>query len=509
MVQKILLEKIFYISIIIIFFLLFSPISIGGAYQANSLLEVNPSIFFNDAISSGLNFLSIIGYILIIYSIKICSNTDTLSVIKYSGFFTYISIIFSYYIFLKPIPSDSRIKTTIIFTFPLIILGLEPSLFRGYVLNFTIPLSLIILYIIFYKNNPQDFYQFIVILLLAWAALGFYWHTFDVMIFIVIIIWFLIHSLFSYKFHSFLSYRSLTPFLLIIIFVSIWFYIRTAVITYTLFNPNIDINLMNIFQKGSYTGVYSYNSFSNIQFIDVIRYIGYALCYIILVYILIKSLIHLCKGKDIPLFHQILISLLISDLLFQLLYYIAIRSVAPKILILFSIPLIILCLFDNKNGLFRNNKNFSKILAFFLIIPVLLTSFSGLFILFKEEPETNISTDLYDSSIQWTEKYTLPEHFIADSHTLGHFRARYSDNYYLSDITFSTITYLQYDQIIKNIWKNTNNEYFIVNSELYNKHLIFGSLESWNKFEPLNPNNLKNNENINSIYNDGRIIVMV
>ena len=250
---------------------LLMPTSIGGAYQAS----IVPNIYLPDVgIDShiGVNPRSIIAYVALMRILSIVCDADILAIIRMTGFFSVFAILCSYILILRILPGDKHVKILIAYTYPIVLLGLNTSILRGYVFSLTIPLCFTILFFLFGKQKNCNYIPLFLVALISWVALGFFWHSMHVMTYIIIITYLILFNLTNIRENNQVGINWNLPILVTVIFIATWIYLRYVVIAFTLNKLHIDFALSSIFGKGSFAGDYSFISALPIEYIDGIRY---------------------------------------------------------------------------------------------------------------------------------------------------------------------------------------------------------------------------------------------
>lgn len=350
--------------------------------------------------------------------------------------------------------------------------------------------------------------------IICWTALGLFWHTAHVMA-LMIIIYYIIFSLIFKKNNSLTGIRGgygRNLFIIyIILFISTWIYVRDTTFINSILLSNYSVDISSLFLKGSSASLYSYKSYLPIEFIDYIRYFGYIIGYTTMAYMSLY-LIRKRKISIIPPWIKIgLLTLLFADASFQLLYFFPTGTLGPRIFVLYSVPFIIICLYS----IYKYINKLSIKIVINLIVCVLVfcittTSLMGYASYYFESDQKNISIDEYDNSFNWIEDNLDNIIILSDSHTTGHF----SIFYYLKhsndcdNISTSTYTTTEYEDITHGTFKLENGSIGIVNVMIYERHLSLNSLERWNNYEPFSPSRMISSTDVNLIYSCNNILIL-
>lgn len=482
--------------------------SIGGTYlpftMSNMLLPnlgIN-SYFYVDS-------TTIIAYVALMKILYLVLGTDVLMLARISGICSFIAIIFSYNLLASVLPGDPKVKVFVLNLYALLWLGLDISIINGYVFGFTIPLCFVILFFLLSKYTQKNYIPMFLIAFISWISLGFFWHTLHTLTLILICSYLLIIPNLSNITVNENKIKWNLLALIIIIYIFTWFSLRDSTVS-QIFNQNIEFNLNSIFGKGSFAGDYTYVSLIPYHYIDLIRYFAYLILYTIMGAISIKSLVTIIKKKEFIRDHTLVVFLLISDLLFQSIYFFATGTMSPRILLLLSYPLMLILIMSK--SISDSNYICSTIRIFvslFLVLSLMITAMPGLYSYIVEQPETNLNMDIYNSNFYWIMDHSNTINLTSDSNTLGNYILLYSNSglYNTKKIYFESIGYGKYKCIIESDFKTNNDNLLLTNIVLHKKHIKFSSLEAWNKFEPLSEFQISQNKNLNLVYNDGRILI--
>jgi len=498
-----------YFTLIFLIASLLMPKSVLGFYQAHALSNIYiPNLGIDSGV--GVNIKSIVAYPALIRVLFLICDTSTLATIRIAGFSSVLAILFSYILLFRVVAGDKKTKILVAWIYPIIFIFLNSaSIVTGYIFGFSTILSFIIVFFFLDKRRQQNYIPLFIIALISWIALGLFWHTLQVMTYFIILSYMFISSLpdiiktgnSTIKWNLFI--------LLTVIFIATWIYLREDALGHVLNNPNIDIS--SLFKKGSFAGTYSFKSALPIEWIDKMRYFGYIFAYVLMGIIAIKFIVNIFRKKEVSSAYIIVTALLISGISFMLLYFIASGTTLPRILLTFSYPFLLILL-NSKSGLqidFINKYNLKKIFTLVLVIPIALTSTCTLYTYIVETPEKNLSIEMYRNSFFWIVDHSHPKRILSDSHTSGHYQILYTSCgiYRQYKMDASSIGSDTYKRILEIEYKNVGDSILVINTELYKKHLIFSSLQAWNKFEPIPPQCVTQNKQLNIVYDDGRILI--
>jgi len=504
---------VIFLMLVYIIYLILMPISIGGAYQANMIVNIYlPNLGLDS--NPNLDPSSIILYIVAMNIFSLILGVDTVELISIVAIILLTSITLSYLLLTRSFSKHKHYDLLIGLGYPLIILGLDLSLFRAYTLNFTLPLCLIMCYVLLNIDGQRKKELFIVGTLSS-IALGYYWHTFYTITFLIVLYFFVYLNVYRYlSRNNLILINLMMPLLFGLIFIAIWLFLRESVLSFTLFNPNLILEFSDFFSKGSFTGQYSFQGDLPTTIIDPLRYIGYIVTYVVTLLLVIKIVQNYLIGRSISESEILLVSVFSADITFQILYFIASHSISPKVLIFLLFPMFVLTLkYDNLKNIFPFGVAKLNLLRIVIIvvatIPLILTSLSGIYIYTNDYPEYNIPKDTYASSINWNVNYLDSSTIISDTHTLGHYLLSYIVDYQriFGLPICNSIGYKDYHDLVTSRYRLSNGETLIINNELAKKHVVLESLNSWNKFEPLSYTSIRDNPNLKQIFSDGKVVI--
>lgn len=499
------LVTLLYFTLVLLATVLLLPKSLLGFYHVQAF----SAIYLPNLEGSSK---AIIGYTILMKVLSLMFSGNVLVISNIAGIDSVLSVIFSYLLLFRIVDGDPKIKTIVSFLYPIVILCLAPTdILVGYVSGFSMILYFIISFFLIDERRKCNYTSLFFIAFISWVTLGLFWHTVHVMMYLIFMTYMVIFNL--YNIHK---YRTLPQWNILIVltvsFLFMWFYLRESLIHNLLLESFSHISISSIFGKGSFAGIYAYkHNLHYMGYIDIMRYLGYLLAYTIILIFAIEYAINIIKKKDVSKTQIFLLALFISEILFLFMYFISSGSIGPRILITFSYPLIIIMLNNNRqlSVKYLNNFNIRMIITLFLIIPVILTAVFSSYNYFVESPEQNIYIDSYKNSFGWSSEYSNADVIISDAHTSGHYQLFYmlQKIFDKKQIDFISVSYAKYEQIVDSTYNPSDNSLLIINEILYEKHLLFQSLQAWNKFEPLSPEYIGQNTNLNKIYNDGRVAI--
>lgn len=456
---------------------------------------------------------SLIGYLILMKVLSILCDASPLLTSILAGISSILSVILAYILLFRVGDGDKKIKIIVSFLYPIILIASAPSsILVGYVSGFSLILYFVILFFFITKRREHNYKSFFLMALITWITLGLFWHTVHIMTYIIIMTYVILSNI--HKICIGKNNRQWNILILFtVLFIFMWFNLRESIIENMLLTTNSPITMASFFNRGSFINNYSYEQdlYIYAELISILRYFGYILAYIIVVIFGIKFSINIIRKKDVSNIHIFLIALLISDMLFMLMYFRSTGSFGPRILITFIYPIVIIML----NSKMKNNRNWlrhissRRIITLFLIIPLIFTGTFSVYNYILESPEQNIPIKAYQNNFEWVVKYTHSDTIISDSHTSGHYQLlhRFQRIYETKPMDFTDVKYNKYEEIMHHTYSPAEASLLVINEILYDKHLVFRSLDAWNTFEPLSPEYVDENRNLYRIYNDGRMVI--
>lgn len=507
--MKINLATLSYFILILLATVVLLPKSLLGFYHVQTF----SAIYLSDLMDT--KFKSVVAYVIFIKILSLIFKGSILSISNIAGIASVLSVIFSYILLFRVVDGDSKSKTIASFLYPVLMICSSCSnVLVGYVSGLSMILYFIISFFFLDKRRKYNYVSLFFVALISWITLGLFWHSVYVMAFFIFAVYLIVFNL--YNTNNPKTFTQWNIFILLVAsFLYMWFYFREDMINNSLNLENLRLNFSSIFGKGSFTGIYTYNHSLQmyLKYVDITRYLGYLLAYIIIFIFTIEFAINIVKKKNVSKNQMFLVSLFISEIFFMLLYLISTGTIGVRILLTFSYPLIIIMLYNynNQQSYLKclNNSNLRMIIILFLIIPSVLTAAFSLYNYLAESPEQNISFNTYEDSFEWISKYSRANIIFSDAHTSGHYQLFYNLKNIFDKIQmdFYSLNYAKYEKIADSTYDTSDNSLLVINQILYEKHLQFQSLEAWNTFEPLSPEYIEQNINLDKVYNDGSVLI--
>ncbi|WP_292381600.1 hypothetical protein [Methanosarcina sp. UBA289] len=518
--MKINSATLLYFTLILIATLLLLPKSLLGFYHVQVFSAIYlpnlkgdaPFIYLPNLTNTP--FKSIIAYPIFMQILSILLRGNAIFISNITGIASILSIIFSYILFFRIMDGNHKIKSIASFLYPIILICTNPSsILAGYVLGFSTILCFMISFSFLDERRKSNYISLFFVAFISWITLGLLWHSEYSMIYLILIIYIIISNLYNVSYNKIFSLWNILI-LYTVSFLFTWFYLRENTINNILNSEQFrSISISSIFNKGSFTGAFTYNHSLQIylEYVDIIRYLGDLLAYIIMLIFAIEFAINIFRKKNVSKNHMFLTSLFISDILFISIYFISTGTLGTRILSTFSYLLILIMLNSDQQFSIKclNNSNLRVLITLFLIMPLILTSIFSFYNYLIESPEQNVDIDTYNSSFRWISEYTDSDMINSDAHTSGHYQLFYTlgDVFDKKQMNFNSLSYAKYKKIVDSTYNPSDNSLLVINEILYEKHLQFQTLEAWNTFEPLSSKYLKQNINLNEIYNDGYVSI--
>ena len=508
-----------FLTLIILIAYLLLPQSLGGYWgvpmTSNAYL---PDLGFDSELAT-VNSRPVIAYVVLINVISTTLNTEPLATSHIMGLLSVLFVILSYLLLLHVLPAGNKAKMAVLGIFPIFYIAwYAPALLSGYVLGPAMILSFSALFCILYQHRykSQNHIAIFLVLLISLGALGVFWHTLFTATFLLIVSFTAVTAIPGILRKEKLVVNWYLVALIIAIFIVAWLYLRGPQLAFILQNLNLSFDFASLFAKGSFIGEYGFKYAFPVACAGKVRYAAYILVYVTMGLVAINYFRRVFKkdsvmSSEVSLAYSLVLTFLISDIVFQLLYFIATGTVGPRILITFSYPFMLIYLNSSvgQQASFVSKLNFKKFLTVFLVIAVILTSASSLYSYVKEDPARNLNEEMYKSSFFWIAEHTAAERVLSDAPTSGQYQLLYAYHNIFEHqrIAMSSITYSQYERVMNLTYENSPNSLLALNAKLYEEHLIFGALQAWNRFEPISPEYISRNPQLNIIYNDGRILL--
>ena len=454
------------------------------------------------------------GYISIIRILALVLDVELITLFQLLCVFSIMLISLFFYIVFSKLPGSRLPKIIILLFYPFVLVGLDSSVLTSYIVPFSYILTGCIIYLLLrYLDRPNQIENF-ALLLVCWFSLGLYWHTVQAMTLMIAIFTTILMTKINYKvsFFGVLEKRSfLIIFTMAIIFLATWFSVRSALFENILKVGSFSINLETLFSRGSVSGEHAYISYFTNNIIDLIRYSGMAIGYIILLISTAFIIIWRNKFKNQPLliFGAIL---LLSDISFILLYLFATDIIGIRIYTVFSIPYLFIMLLSLMKSAGVGKKLRMYIfpaLAIFLLLSIGFTSLIGYEKYYFETPQKNIPANMYYQPASWVTYHSGATRIMSDAHSTGNMLLNIQSLNTDQKYRVSTFTTAEYVSLYNSSLTIKDDALLVINAELFYKHLTFGSLRGWTSYEPIPPEKAVNNLNLNSVYTTNAITIFV
>jgi len=509
-----------FLTLIILTAYLLLPQSVGGYWGVHMTSNAYlPDLGFDSELAT-VNSRPVIAYVVLINVISTTLNTEPLATSHIMGLLSVLFVILSYLLLLRVLPTGNKAKMAVLGIFPIFYIAWHaPGLLSGYVLGPAMILSFSALFCVLYQHRykSQNYIAIFLVLSISLGALGVFWHSFFTATFLLIVSFIAVTAIPGILRKEKLVVNWYLVALIIAIFIVAWLYLRGPQLASILQNlKNFSFDFASLFAKGSFVGEYGFKYAFPVACADKVRYAAYILVYVTMGLVAINYFRRVFEkdgvmSSEVSLTYSLVLTFLISDIIFQLLYFIATGTVGPTILVTFAYPFMLIYLNSRvgQQASFVSKLNFKKFLTVFLVIAFILTSASSLYSYVKEDPARNLNEEMYKSSFFWIAEHSAAERVLPDSSTSGQYQLLYAYHniYERQRIAMSSITYSQYEMIMNLTYENSPNSLLALNAKLYEEQLIFGALQAWNRFEPISPDYISANPQLNIIYNDGRILL--
>ncbi len=507
------------LTLIILIAYVLLPQSMGGYWGVHMTSNAYlPDLGFDSELAT-VNSRPVIAYVVLINVISTTLDTGPLATSHIMGLLSVLLVILSYLLLLRVLPGGNKAKMAVLGIFPIFYIAWNaPGLLSGYVLGPAMILSFSALFCVLYQHRykSQNYIAIFLVLLTSLGALGVFWHSLFTAMFLLIVSFIAVTAIPGILRKEKLVVNWYLVALIIAIFIVAWLYLRGPQLASILQNLHLSFNFAALFAKGSFVGEYGFTYAFPVACAGEVRYVAYILIYVTMGLVAINYFRRVFKknsvmSSEVSLAYSLVLTFLISDIVFKLLYFIATGTVAPAILITFSYPFMLIYLNSRvgQQASFVSKLNFKKLLTVFLVIAFILTSASSLYSYVKEDPARNLNEEMYKSSFFWIAEHSAAERVLSDAPTSGQYQLLYAYHNIFEHhrIAISSITYNQYEGVMNLTYENPPNSLLALNAKLYEEHLIFGALQAWNKFEPISPKYISENPQLSIIYNDGRVLL--
>jgi hypothetical protein len=500
-----------YFSALFLIIILFLPVSGWGFYYS----QVTSNIYaedFNLDTNVGLPGKGLFFYLTLMRSLSVICDCEPMALAQIAGAASIVIVTLVYVYFLSKVPGNRTVKLAVGLLYPIVLVIPSLSYRFGYVSPYSTILMLLILSILFYNIKHCKRFENVILLVVLWVALGLYWHTLQVLT-LGILCAFFATSLLSKQNRNGVKPDYTLFLLLSAIFIIMWIYVRDQTLYNLLSEVDINFDISSIFNRGSFTEGYSYQShISPAWGFDPLRYVSYIISLGVMGAVTVKYIFCILKGRDAQNYLRIFSILFISEIIFMGLYFFATGITAPRILLTVSLPILLIIL--NSDIKFELNLLDTSALRKAITIILVLATCSAIpysaYTYFEETAEKNIAIEDFEGSLNWILEYIPRNTIISNSHTCGNYMLLYGHSRHWADtqrLSFGDMTYNVYDELVTMEYDNSGDEILVINDAMYIKHLKQESIQYWNVYNPISPEYVSANKNLAKLYTDGTVFM--
>lgn len=363
-----------------------------------------------------------------------------------------------------------------------------------------------------------------VIFIITLIMVAFYWHTLSAVVTIIIISYLSMLAILRKLTDMRITYELYLLVIASIVVGSSWIYLRdtnmlkVALINILHFQSILkwEYIKLGLFSRGSLVPseyLFDWHFFLSSSVINIIRWISYIVIYIYIIkltFILFKT-----EGKNLQKVNIYLIAsaLLIADMIDKITHYLVIKTVGMTVWFILIYPLFFSYILKINLKKFTQNDfllvtPLNVAISSLLVISFLLTSGYYIYTTATQLPSTNTLFNTYEPSFWWAVS-NIPKNtvILSDSDTAGYYTILYAkyNVYQNKPLYFKDIRLQEYDKLYHGLYNSIDQQVLVLNLKLYQEHLVFGSLRYWDRFKPLPPRKIFQN-NLAVIYNSNLFI---
>lgn len=407
-------------------------------------------------------------------------------------------------------PAGSSVPLAVLGYVPLLLFG-QIAFLTGYILGPSLLLSLAFFWALVgspeVRTMPSSHFA---LMALCWLSLGLMWHSLQ------------IGTLLLACMLTFVAVvrRGATPHVptrllafLVAVAALTWLYVRPEMLQSVLSEAQGELSLFNLFSKGNYAGPHAYMSHTRLEWTSIVRYAGYVAAYALLAWMTLKFVArsHTPSPVADSVAAVLLPAVLCADVVFQTAYFIATGSLAPGLLLFYGIPLLLAATADREvsSGWIARTRLLHAGLAV-VFVGAAATAVYVQYTYHTEDVDHVRSLADYESSYEWCSAHLPGDMLFADSATSGHYQVLAARSSQGGTATFNALDIVraQYEDIANGSGPPPTMP-FASNDALWSRHLMFGSLQSWNRFEPIDVESVSQTLSMSAVYSDGRITILV
>jgi len=267
--------------------------------------------------------------------------------------------------------------------------------------------------------------------------------------------------------------------------------------------------------RGNLAGPYSFTSTYNATSVTVVRYATHVATYLFLMYLFLRVFFwRPCFSCRRPLAIGCIavIGCLLGDATMQALYFAATSTVGPGFLATFTQPLLLAFVAMSVEMKHRlpGVRTAGVALSAAIIASTILTSAAVCRYYRAEDAAWHLGLYDYETAWQWAINRSVATELLGDSATTGHMQVlrTSSKTPYAVSLTLASMDDDDYRAALDGTLPRRG-ILLAMNQALWNRHLVFGSLVAWSRYEPLERDAVSAALHAPVAYDDGTIAFLV
>ncbi len=456
---------------------------------------------------------SVRAYVALHFVISTLTGAGPRGVLDVLALTNVLTVSLMYFLISRSFTSNLRGIALLSAYIPFVLYG-QVAFLTGYILGPALALSLIVIWCLLrLMQSPDRAVSVFVILAVAWLGLGPLWHSMQIMTLLVA-------CCFTPVVYLQTREPSVLPQSRTVVYMALvagltWLYMRPGVLEGVLTTQPGRMDLAAMLGKGNYAGPNEYHSQSPFAWSATARYASYLSAYLLITWVAFRFLrsLKFCRGpylKSVPV--ALLTAVLFADLLFQSTYFLVTGSMAPGVLLFYGIPLLLLVVATTSPeaafGVLARWRIHNVALVI-ITVGVGITAVDVQYRYQTEDVDNYSGLDDYAPSHQWASTNLVSANVYSDSATSGHYQVLTAISEHHTDrLMAASIDRLLYERLTEGRDTGQPAMPLVVNDRLWEQHLAFGSLQSWNRFEPLCIGYVTDLHGLAQLYSDGAVSIL-
>jgi len=385
----------------------------------------------------------------------------------------------------------------------------------GYVLGPALALSLTTLWAFFgLWQQSAGHWPTSVVLVLAWVTLGLTWHSMHLSTLALPVASCALLLLLNQTKGTYNAMA--TCILMTVVAAATWICMRQDMLVAISSHPSGLTDIYGAFiWRGNLAGPYSFTSTYNTTSVTVVRYATHVATYLFLGYLFLRVFFwRPCSSCHRPLAIGCItvIGCLLGDVAMQALYFAATSTLGPGFLATFTQPLLLAFVTMSVEMKHRlpGVRTAGVALSAAIIASTVLTSSAVCRQYRAEDAAWHLGLHDYETAWQWATDRSATIELLGDSATTGHMQVLRASSRtpYAASVTPVSMDDDDYRAALDGTLPRRG-MLLAMNQALWNRHLVFGSLVAWSRYEPLERDAVSAALRAPVAYDDGTIAFLV